>query len=102
MAANSYIWSFDQLYRLKRLGSLSCRVENELSCDCPGGCCGTISCLSAYKGSQNLVFRCLRSFASKITQDSGPKIIVALFKIIVKMGQGEYGLLFYLLKRSIE
>jgi hypothetical protein len=93
MSANSYIWSFDQFYRLQQLGSLSCRVENELSCDCPGGRHGTISCLSAYKGSQNLVFRCLRSFASKITQGSGPKIIVALLKIIVKMGQGEYRML---------
>jgi hypothetical protein len=90
MAANSYIWSFDWLYRLKRLGSLSCSIESELSCDCPRGCRGTISFLSANKGSQNLVFTCLQSFASKITQDSGPKIIVALLTLTVKMGQGEY------------
>jgi hypothetical protein len=96
MAAHSYIWIFDRFYRLKHLGSLKCSIENELRCDCPEGCRGTISCLSAYKGSQNLVFRCLKSFASKITQDSGPKIIVALLTLIVKMGQGEYRILFCL------
>jgi hypothetical protein len=59
MAVNSYILSFERIYMLKRLGLLCCRVDNKLSCDCPGGCRGTISYLSAYKGSQNLVFRCL-------------------------------------------
>jgi len=94
MAANVYIWSFDWIYRLKCSGSLSSSIEIELCCDCPGGCCGTISCLSAYKGCQNRVYRCLRSFTTKITQDSRPKIIVTLLTLMVKMGQGECSILF--------
>jgi len=69
---------------------------NKCSCDCPGGCGWTIACLSAYKGYQNLVYRCLQSFTTKITQDSRPQIIVALLMLIVKMGQGECSIRFWL------
>ena len=74
MAANGYIWRFDWFYRLKRSGSLSRSIENELSCDCPGGCRETTSCSLAYTGCQNLVYRCLRSVDAPLT-------------LIFKMGQ---------------
>jgi len=96
MTANVYIWSFDWFYMVKRAESLSCSIENELSYDCPGGCHGSISCLSAYKGCQNIVYRCLRLFITKITQDLKPKIIVALLMLIVMMGQRECCILFCL------
>jgi len=87
MAANVYIWSFERFHSLKCSGSLSCSIENEWSCNCLGGCQRTISCLSAYKGCQNLVYRCLWSFTTKITQDTWPTIIVALLMLIVNWGR---------------
>jgi len=48
------------------------------------------------EGSQNIVFRYLQSFATKITQDSSPKIIVTLLTLILKIGQDEYSILFCL------
>jgi len=75
MAANGYIKSFDRFYALKRSGSLSRSIENELSCDCPGGCRETSSCLLGYKGCENLVYRCLRSVDAPLT-------------LIFRMGQG--------------
>ena len=94
MASNFYIWRFDWFYRLKCSGSLSCWIENELSCDHLGGRRGTISCSSAYKGRHNLLYRCLRSLTAKITWDSRPKIIVALLTLIVKMGYRECSIFF--------
>jgi hypothetical protein len=89
MAATVYVLSFDRFNRLQHSGSLSRNIENELSTDCPGGCRGTISCSSAYKGCQNLDYGCQQSFTTKITQDSRPKIIVTLLMLIGKMAQGE-------------
>jgi len=64
MVAIVNIQSFDWFFRLKRSWSLSCNFENKLSCDCLGCCRRNISCLSAYKGCQNLVYRYLWSFAT--------------------------------------
>jgi len=89
MAASGYIWSFDRFYRLKHLGSLSCSIENELDCDCPGGCRETTSLILAYRGCQNLVSRCLRSVDAPLT-------------FIVRMGQGASYFLFCLRRRPIQ
>jgi len=87
MATEVYIWSFDWFYTLKRSGSLSCSIENELSCDCLEGYRGTTSCIQVYNGCQNLVYRCLRLFTTRSTQDSRPEIIVMQLTLIAKMGQ---------------
>jgi len=83
MAANGYICSFDWFYTLKRSGSLSCSIENELNCDCPGTCSETTTCLLCCKGCQNLVYRCLRSVDAPLT-------------LIFGMGQGASYFLFCL------
>jgi hypothetical protein len=40
----------DYFYRLKCSWNIFCRTENELSCRCPGGCRGNVSCLSTLGG----------------------------------------------------
>jgi len=87
---------------LKHSGSLSCSLENNLSCDCPGGYRGNITCSLAYKGYQLPVYRCLWSFATLITQDARPKINVARLTMIVKMGQGACSLHFCLDRQPIQ
>jgi len=49
------------VFMLNGSQTLSCSFQTESSCDCPGGCCMNISGLSAYKGCQLLVYRCLQS-----------------------------------------
>jgi len=102
VAIKVYIRSFDRFYRLKHSESLTCSLENELSCDCPGGCRGNIACLLAYKGSQLPVYRCLWSFATLITQDAKSKIVVARLTIIVKMGQEARSFRFCLERQPIQ
>jgi len=58
--------------------------------------------LSPQTGCQNLVYRCLRSFTTKITRDSIPTIIVALLMLSVKMTQGECSILFCLKRRLVQ
>jgi len=52
-----YKWSFDVLWRLKCSWTLCCSIEDELSCDCPGGC-------------QLLVYRYLRLSSTWSTEDA--------------------------------
>jgi len=94
MGANVNIWSDAQFYRLKHSRSSRCSIQHKLSCDILGGCRGASFCLLVYKGCENLIYKCLWSFTSKITHDSEPKINVALLTLIVKMGQGECCILF--------
>jgi len=44
VAINGYIRSYDRLYKQKCSRSLSRTFENELNCDCPGGCHRNIRC----------------------------------------------------------
>jgi len=67
--------SYDRFYRHKPSGTLNPSLENELSSICPGGCHGNISYLSGYKGCQLMVYRCLWSSATWITQDAWPEIV---------------------------
>jgi len=99
VAVNVYIQSCHRFYRLKHSRSLSCSLNNELSCNCPGGCRRNFACYYAHKGYQLPVYRCLWSFSTLITQDARPKIVVAWLTIIVKMGQGACSY-FYVLERQ--
>ena len=102
MAINAYVRIFDYFYRLLHSGSLNCYFENELICDCPGGCCGNIACLLPYKVRQLPVFRSLLSFATEITHDARPTIIVAQLMVIVKMGLGACSFFFGLERQPIQ
>ena len=64
VAVKDSIESCNQLYRRKHSGLLHFSFQNELNCNCPGGCLENIACLSAYKCCQFPVYRCLRSFAN--------------------------------------
>ena len=59
---------------------------NEMSCYCPGECGRNIPYISAHKGCHNLVYGCLWSSVTEITEDFRPKIIDALLTLIFKMG----------------
>jgi len=83
-----YIWSLDRFYMLKCSWIQSCRFGNGLSCYCLGGCWRNISCLSAYNGSQLLVYWHLRSSATSITHDSRSDIIHVPSTLSFEMGQG--------------
>jgi hypothetical protein len=87
MATIVYIWSFDRFYGLTSSGSLSCSTENELSCDCLGGCGVTTCCLAAYTGCQNCVYGCLRSCTTKITQDSRTKTLSLCWRSLSRWGR---------------
>jgi len=102
VASNDYIRSCDRLNKLKRSSSLSCSFEHELSCDCPGGFHVNIACISIHIGSQIPVYRCLQSFATYITQDARPNIIVTLLTLSVKMGQRACSSLFCLYRQPIQ
>jgi len=96
-----YIRSVHCKYRLNCSRTLSCSIENEISCYCPGGChgnifclcaykgfLGNISCLSAYNSCQLLVYWWQRSSTIWITQDVRPTIIDAQLTLVLKMEQG--------------
>jgi len=59
---------------------------NEINCSCLGGCGGNISYIFAYKGCHILVYGCLWSSSTDITEDEREKIVDSPLKLIFKMG----------------
>ena len=59
---------------------------NEFSCYCPGGCGGNIPYIFAYNACNNLIWDCLWSSATHITQDASAEIVDAPLTLIFNMG----------------
>jgi len=96
-----YIHRFDCFCTIKGSRILGGSSVNEMSCYCPGGCGGNIPYLSAYKGCHLLVYGCLWSSATHITEDARPIIVDAALTLIFKLGKGAFRFLFLLYRRPI-
>ena len=79
MVVKVYIHRFYCFCMLNGSRTLSGSSVNEISCYCPGGCRGNISWFSASECCHVLVYQCLRSSATHITEDARPTIIDAHF-----------------------
>ena len=88
MAVIVCILSFNYFDWLKFLWTLSCSVVFGLIYYCPGGCWVNVSCLSACKRCQLLVYGCLWLSTTLTTPDGKPKLIDAQLSLIFQMWQG--------------
>ena len=81
-----YIHCFDSFCTSTSSRTLSGGYANGVSCFCRGGCGGNMLCIFTYTGCHVLVYGCLRSSASNITEAARPKIINAPKTLISKIG----------------
>ena len=93
MAVIVYIHRFDSFCMSKHSRTLSGGSVNEISCYCPGGSGVNILYIIGYNGCHILVYGCLQSGATYITEAAQPKITDALVTGIFKMWYGAFRLL---------
>jgi hypothetical protein len=96
-----YIHHFDCYYTLKGSRILSGSSVNEISCYCPGGCGKNNPYISAYKRCQILLYACLQSRTTQITEDARPTIDDALLRLIFRIWLGVSVYWFYTSRRVI-
>jgi len=89
-----YIYRFDCYYTLKGSRILSGSSVNEISCYYPGGCGWNIVYISAYKGCHIVLYGCLWSRTTHITEDARPNIVDAVLMLIFRMWLGAWVFLF--------
>jgi len=97
-----YIYHFDCFSKSKGSRTLGGCSVNEIHCYCPRGCGGNIQYIFAHKGCHNLVYGCLWSSATHITNDARAKVIDAPLTLISKMGSGVFLFLFLLWRWPIQ
>jgi hypothetical protein len=81
-----YIHRFDCFWKANSSRTLSGSSVNEISCYCPSGCGRNIPYIFHNNGCNMLVYGCLWSSATHITEDARPKILAAPSTLIFKMG----------------
>ena len=86
VAVMVYIHGFDSVGTLKGSQRLSGSSVNETSCYCPGECGGIIQYIFSSRVCHLLLYGCLWSSGTHITENATPKIVDALLTLIVKMG----------------
>ena len=81
-----YIRRFDWFHTSKGSRTLGGSFVNQINCYCPGGGGGNIPYILVYEGCYMLIYGCLWSSATDITEGPRAKIVNTPLTHNVKMG----------------